>query len=122
MSTSPRATIAATKGIITRTMTALTTTLSSIQQAAVPMAARFLDTSSFADAPIPTEPDASHKESSQPHQWHEEQEAAEAEAQRDNKEHQCGITRGSALAPPREQADDQEEPQPASALMTRRAT
>jgi hypothetical protein len=76
----------------------------------------------YADAPIPTEPDASHKESSQPHQWHEEQEAAEAEAQRDNKEHQCGITRGSALAPPREQADDQEEPQPASALMTRRAT
>ena len=64
---------------------------------------------------IRTETDDSNKNSRQPNQWHEEQEAAEAEAQRKSKEHQCGITCGWALAPPSEQADDQKKRQPASA-------
>jgi hypothetical protein len=47
MSSSPRATIAAKRQMITRTMTAHTNRLSAIQQAADPMAARFWDSSCF---------------------------------------------------------------------------
>ena len=75
-----------------------------------------------ADEPIRTETDYSNKDSRQPKQWHEEKETAEAEAQREKKEPQCGIACSSALAPTSEQEDDQKDRKPASAPKTRIAT